>query len=147
MSNDVEGVVETSSNLGILKTEGSQLTLCSMQRSLVDSERDLARKEIITLLESLELEIILGDSFPGWVPHPHSKIVEKCEKVFKELFNKEEKIMAIHAGLECGFLGKKKPEMEMIAIGPTIKFPHSPKESVNIESVEKFWKFLVELIK
>lgn len=147
MSHDVEGVVETSSNLGILKTKGDLLTLCSMQRSLIDSERDTARDEIIVLLESLELEISLGDSFPGWVPHPHSEIVEKCKKVFKELFNKEEKIMAIHAGLECGFLGKKKPDMEMIAIGPTIKFPHSPKEKVEIASVEKFWQFLVELVK
>jgi dipeptidase D len=147
MSNEIPGVVETSSNLGILKTEKDKLTLHSMQRSLIDSERDATQSNITEIMKQSGMELSYGTSFPGWVPDSNSKILEKCRKAYRELFAKDAKIMAIHAGLECGIIGKQKPEMEMIAIGPTIKFPHSPKEKVEIASVEKFWKLILQLIK
>ena len=146
MSDEIPGVVETSSNLGIMKIEDGRFIMHSMQRSLIDRERDLAQERITVLMKDAGFDVTFGTSFPGWVPKPHSPVVGKCEEVYKNLFGKSPKIMAIHAGLECGIIGKKHPEMDMIAIGPTMKFPHSPKEKVNIESVEKFWKLMLAMI-
>ena len=146
MSGDLDGVVETSSNLGIMKTENDTFTLASMQRSLIDSERDRAQKKVADIMESLDFEISFGESFPCWTPRPETALVRKCTDVYRRILGREPRITAIHAGLECGIIGKKKPSMEMIAIGPTIKFPHSPGEKVNIESVEKFMALLKGLI-
>ena len=147
MSDDMPGVVETSSNLGIMFIKDGQLFLQSMQRSLIDKERDAIQKEIVSTMHSVGFSTTSGTSFPGWVPKPNSPIVEKTKKRYAELFGKQPKIMAIHAGLECGIIGKKRPEMDMIAIGPTMKFPHSPKEKVDIKSVEQFWNLLLAMIR
>ena len=147
MSEEIQGVVETSSNLGVMSVSEGKCLLQSMQRSLVDKERDAIQSKIISAMHSTGFATTSGTSFPGWVPKPHSPIVEKCQKVYTELFKKEPKVMAIHAGLECGIIGKKHPKMDMIAIGPTMKFPHSPKEKVDIKSVEKFWNLLIRMIK
>ena len=147
MSDDMPGVVETSSNLGIMFIRDDKLFLQSMQRSLVDAERDAIQEKIISIVHSLGFSTSSGKSFPGWVPKPDAPIVEKTKKIYTGLFGKQPKIMAIHAGLECGIIGRKRPEMDMIAIGPTMKFPHSPKEKVNIKSVEQFWDLLLAMIR
>ncbi len=146
MSDDLPDVVETSSNLGVMSISDGKIILKSMQRSLIDKERDIIQHKIISAMHSTGFNTHSGTSFPGWIPKSHSPIVEKSKKVYTALFKKIPKIMAIHAGLECGIIGKKHPQMEMISIGPTMKFPHSPKEKVNIKSVEQFWNLLLAMI-
>ena len=147
MSSDVPGVVETSSNLGVLKHSDGKLEIVSMQRSLIDSERDQAASNIAGFFEKHGFTVKTGDVFPGWLPDRESNLLRRCCKLYNLLFDEDPKVTAIHAGLECGILGRKKAGMEMIALGPNIRFPHSPKEKVNIKSVGKFWKIIRELLK
>ena len=88
-----------------------------------------------------------GGSYPGWAPNPNSEILDIMVAKYTKLFGEAPTVAAIHAGLECGLLGERYPGLDMISFGPTIKGPHSPDERVNIKSVEKFWNFLVDIIK
>ena len=89
----------------------------------------------------------MTDGYPGWTPDLNSNILKVSKEVFKELFNKEPEIKAIHAGLECGILGGKNPGMDMISFGPTIQGAHSPDERVNIETVERFYSLLKGILR
>jgi dipeptidase D len=86
------------------------------------------------------------EPYPGWKPDLDSQILKKSKQLFKEMYNKEPKVEAIHAGLECGIIGEKYPGMDMISIGPTIKYPHSPEEQVHISTVDKFHKYLLKIL-
>jgi dipeptidase D len=88
-----------------------------------------------------------SDGYPGWTPNPQSPIVDLSAKLYRELFNQEPEVLAIHAGLECGLIGHKYPEMDMISFGPTIKGAHSPVERLDIQSTQKFWDLLIEILK
>ena len=92
-------------------------------------------------------EVEFSGQYPGWKPNPDSEILTVMKEVYNKEFGKVPEIKGIHAGLECGILGAAYPNWDMISFGPTIRFPHSPDEKVNIETVEKFWKFLVETLK
>jgi dipeptidase D len=85
--------------------------------------------------------------YPGWKPNPSSPILKVMQEVYKNKYNKTPEIKAIHAGLECGLLGGVYPNWDMISFGPTIRFPHSPDEKVFIPTVQKFWDYLVEVLK
>ena len=87
-------------------------------------------------------EVKFTGGYPGWTPHPEARIVQLMSAVYKELFNEVAHVMACHAGLECGIIGRNYPGMEMISFGPTIRGAHSPDEKANIPSVQKFWKYL-----
>jgi dipeptidase D len=87
-----------------------------------------------------------GGSYPGWAPNPNSEILDMMVAKYENLFGEKPHVNAIHAGLECGLLGERYPGLDMISFGPTIKGAHSPDERVNIKSVQKFWKFLVDII-
>ncbi len=147
MSNDMEGLVETSLNLAVVKTEGHEVKALALLRSSVDSAKD----DLESTLESLFLlagaEVWFDGQYPGWKPNMQSDILKVMQKVYQQDFGKIPEIRAIHAGLECGILGSAYPNWDMISFGPTIRFPHSPDEKVNIESVEKFWNFLVATLK
>jgi dipeptidase D len=147
MSNDMEGLVETSLNLAVVKTEGHEVKALALLRSSVDSAKD----DLESTLESLFLlagaEVWFDGQYPGWKPNMQSAILQVMQKVYQQDFGKIPEIRAIHAGLECGILGSAYPNWDMISFGPTIRFPHSPDEKVNIESVEKFWNFLVATLK
>ena len=98
--------------------------------------------------QGIEANVELTGSYPGWAPNNDSKILNLMEAKYKSLFNEEPEIKACHAGLECGILGEHfNGEMDMISFGPTIRNPHSPDEKVNIASVQKFWKYLLEVLK
>ena len=147
MSNSLEGVVETSSSLGVVKTDAETISFITMQRSLVESEMFALREKIVSFMENAGFKSSFGDSFPPWEPaQGSSRILETYLHTYRDLFNVEPKIVAIHAGLECGVIGRLKPGIDMISFGPTIKFPHSPKEKVNIKSVQKFWKLLTQIL-
>ena len=91
--------------------------------------------------------MVYQDSYPGWKPNPDSQILSLMQQVYRELHGKTAGVKVVHAGLECGLLGSKYPHWDMISFGPTIRFPHSPDEKVHIQSVARFWDFLVATLK
>ncbi len=147
MSNDMPDLVETSTNLAIIVIKNGSASIKALMRSSVDSSKD-ALAEVFDALYSLANadNIEFTGEYPGWKPNPDSEILKVMTEQYKTLFGNIPKISAIHAGLECGLLGGIYTNWDMIAVGPTIKYPHSPDEKVNIESVKKFWNFLVHTI-
>ena len=145
MSDSMEGLVETSSNLAILKSDATGQTIAAacLMRSSVDSAKDELGERIKAVFELAGADVSFAGEYPGWKPDMDSLILKTMQKVYDKTFGKIPEIKAIHAGLECGIIGGKYPGMDMISFGPTIRFPHSPDEKVNIGSVEKFWDFLV----
>ena len=136
-------VVETSNNLAIIKSDGSSIILRSLMRSSVDSRKEelASMVQSVFLLAGAKVELVGG--YPGWKPNLESPILSEMTKVYENKYGKTPKVMIIHAGLECGILGTHYPKMDMISFGPTIRFPHSPDEKVNIATVQKFWDFLL----
>lgn len=144
---DIHEVVETSNNLAIIKSENGIINVMCLLRSSVDSaKQDLANMiESVFVLANANVEFTGG--YPGWKPNLSSPILKTMKEIYHNKYGKKAEIQIIHAGLECGLLGGVYPKFDMISFGPTIKFPHSPDEKVNIASVGKFWDFLVETLK
>jgi dipeptidase D len=148
MSNEMEGLVETSTNLAIVKSENGTIKIQCLLRSSVDSAKEYLENRIEAIFELAGADVILLDGrYPGWKPNPSSAILKTMKDLYTKQFGKVPGIYAIHAGLECGLLGGVYPNFDMVSCGPTIKYPHSPDEMVHIESVKKFWDFLVETLK
>jgi len=142
MSEKIDGLVETSSSLAKVIIRKGEFLTQSLQRSMIESgKHDIANalRSVYTLLGA---EVIQGGDYPGWAPNPTSGILKVLEGKYRSLFNEAPKVAACHAGLECGILGEHLPGCDMISFGPTIRNPHSPDEKVNIQSVQKFWRFL-----
>ena len=146
MSDSMKDLVETSSNLAIVKSENGKVTIMCLLRSSVDSAKEAVGERMTAIAEMTGATISLTGAYPGWKPNMESPILKTMMATYQRLFNKEPEIKAIHAGLECGLLGGVYPNWDMISFGPTIMHPHSPDEKVNIESVDRFWKFLVETL-
>lgn len=146
MSADVPGLVETSLNLARVATDGKKFELMALLRSSVDTAKDALAERLVCLAELAGGTCDLTGAYPGWKPNMESPLLKEMKEVYKKLYNKEPKVMAIHAGLECGLLGGVYPNWDMISFGPTILSPHSPVERVNIESVKKFYDFLVAVV-
>jgi dipeptidase D len=147
MSKDFEGTVETSSNLAIVKLIDGQIMTASLQRSLVDASKDELAAEMRALLEKCGARAESTGSYPGWKPNINSPILHTMKKVYEEKYGKTPKIMVIYAGLECGILGSKYPNWDMVSFGPTLVFPHSPDEALKIDTVPLFWEFMTETLK
>ncbi|MFZ4401120.1 MAG: aminoacyl-histidine dipeptidase [Bacteroidales bacterium] len=147
MSNAMEGLVETSNNLAIIEIKDGIATALCLLRSSVDSAKADLESQMESVFHLAGAEITFDGQYPGWKPNPDSPILKKMLDIYNNQFGKIPKIYAIHAGLECGLLGGVYPNWDMISFGPTIRFPHSPDEKVNIASVTKFWDFLVETLK
>ena len=148
MHPQIKGLVFTSSNLGVIKTEREKVEIKISQRSLSKYHKIAIWEKIKSLFElsDVELEIIINSDYPGWTPNFNSKILALTKNTYIELFKKEIQVKAIHAGLECGILKKIFPNMEMISIGPDIVGAHSPDERISVQSVEKIWTFLIILL-
>ncbi|RKY76939.1 cytosol nonspecific dipeptidase [candidate division KSB1 bacterium] len=146
MSDSVEGLVETSTNLASVKSENGKIFLQSLQRSSVDSAREDICAAVRCVYELAGAQVEHNGAYPGWKPNMDSPILKKMLSVYKDNFGKTPEVKAIHAGLECGLLGAVYPKTDMISFGPTIRFPHSPDEKVNIATVQKFWDFLVKTL-
>lgn len=146
-SQHINGLVETSTNLASVKFENGKIIVTTSQRSSVNS----AKRDIANMVESVfsmaGADVTHGSGYPGWTPNPKSKVLEIAIESYKKLFGKEPQVKAIHAGLECGLFLEKYPNLDMISFGPTLRGVHSPDEKLNIESVDKFWKYLVEILK
>jgi len=143
MSKDMAGLVETSLNLAIMKTDGKKFTIMALLRSSVDTAKDVLAERLVCLAELAGGSCKLTGAYPGWKPNMKSGLLKMMKQTYKKLYKKEPAVVAIHAGLECGLLGGKYPEMEMISFGPTLNSPHSPDERCNIASVKKFYDYLV----
>jgi len=142
MSPDVAGLVQTSTNLATITTKGDVVEIVTSQRSAIESSMLAAARMVATVCGLAGFEVEHTGKYPGWKPEPNSEIVRKLQEVHKKLFGEPAKLIAMHAGLECGVIGEKYPGMQMVSFGPTIVGPHSPNERVQISSVESFWNYL-----
>ncbi|MHA1932074.1 MAG: beta-Ala-His dipeptidase [Promethearchaeota archaeon] len=149
MHPQIKGLVFTSSNLAVIKTSKEKIELKISQRSLSKYFKIAIWEKTKSLFDliGLEVKIVIDSDYPGWTPNFNSKILTLTKDAYKELYEKEIEVKAIHAGLECGILKKKFPYMEMISIGPKIVGAHSPDERVSVQSVEKIWNFLIVLLR
>lgn len=147
MSDAMEGLVETSTNLSIVNTEKDNVIVKCLLRSSVNTAKTDLTTMMGSIFELAGAEVIFEGEYPGWKPNPNSSILKTMQEVYKNRFGKVPEIKAIHAGLECGLLGSGYPDWDMISFGPTIRSPHSPDERVNIASVDKFWIYLAETLK
>jgi dipeptidase D len=147
MSADIPDLVETSTNLATITTEGKKVNIVTSQRSSVASEINDIRNMVTSVFELSGAAIEFSDGYPGWKPDVHSEILGVFKSSYKNLFGKEPDIKAIHAGLECGIIKEKYPDMDMISFGPTMYGVHSPDERLEIAAVPKFWDLLVHTLK
>ncbi len=142
MSAEVEGVVETSNNLGVLSLEGGRFHLCALVRSLHDSAVAAMIDRFRALFGLIGARVKAEHGYPGWVPDSDSPLLATFIASHQSLLGREPAVKVIHAGLECGILGSKYPHLDMISFGPTIRGAHSPDERVDIDSVNEFWTLL-----
>ncbi|EGV44252.1 aminoacyl-histidine dipeptidase [Bizionia argentinensis JUB59] len=147
MSADIPGLVETSNNIARVVMKDGQIEIACLTRSSVESAKwDLAN----SLRASFELtgcEVEFEGEYPGWTPNMDSKILKVLDKLYTDMYDEKAHVAACHAGLECGILGQNYPNMDMISFGPTIKGAHSPDERAQISSAQKYWEFVLEILK
>lgn len=147
MSASMEGLVETSNNLAIVNVGKGKFEAYNLTRSSVDTAKMATAWKIAAVFQLAGAEVALSGEYPGWKPDMKSPILKTMQDVYNKMYDKIPEIKAIHAGLECGILGRNYPGLDMISFGPTIRFPHSPDEKVNIATVQKFYDFLVGTLK
>ena len=147
MSHEIQGLVETSTNLASVKMkDGCKIVITTSQRSSTDSKKTDIVNKVTSIFGLAGAEVVSSEGYPGWKPNPDSTILKLSKTIYEKLFGEQPKVIAIHAGLECGLFFEKNPGLDMISCGPTILGAHSPDERIEIETVEKWWKFLVELL-
>ncbi|MFT6208953.1 MAG: dipeptidase D [Colwellia sp.] len=147
MSDDIEGIVETSLNLGVVRCKGHKFVAMSLIRSLHDDGRLMAESMVNSVFTLAGAKVEFSGAYPGWKPDTSSSIMKTVSDTYQALFNKVPEIMVIHAGLECGLFKTAYPNWDMVSFGPTIKFPHSPDEKVNVAAVALYWQLLVAVLK
>lgn len=148
MIDSMPDTVETSNNLAVVQSQNGKIVVNTLLRSSVETAKEALAQSIQAVFELASADRILFDgAYPGWKPNPDSSILKEMQEIYNQMYGKKPSVMAIHAGLECGILGSKYPNWDMISFGPTICSPHSPDERVNIESVGRFWEFLKATLK
>ena len=147
MSSDIPGLVETSTNVAVITTDAKSVTLGTSQRSSVASEIVEIKETVKTIFTLGGASVKMGDGYPGWKPNLDSAILKNAQATYQQLYGKKPEIKAIHAGLECGIIGEKFPGMDMISFGPTMEGVHSPDEKLHIDTVPKFWNFLMSILR
>jgi len=147
MSPSITNLVETSNNIARIVAKDGEIHVACLTRSSSESSKNDLTNALTSCFELADFKVELSGSYPGWQPNVDSEILKVLTNVYENLFKEKAKVEACHAGLECGILGQNYPLMDMISFGPTIKGAHSPDERVSITSVQKFWKFLLEILK
>jgi len=142
MSPDIPGLTQNSTNLATVRTNNNLIEIVTSQRSAIDSSKWAAARMVATVFRLAGFEVEHTGNYPGWKPSPKSEIVLKMQTVHEQVFGRPANLIAMHAGLECGVIGEKYPDMQMASFGPTIVDPHSPHERVQISTVASFWKYL-----
>ncbi|WP_413285014.1 aminoacyl-histidine dipeptidase [Vibrio sp. MA40-2] len=146
MSDDVEGVVETSINVGVINTKKNKITILCLVRSLIDTGRTQVEGVLTSIAKLAGAKVEFSGAYPGWKPDPDSEIMAIFRDTYEGIYGKKPNIMVIHAGLECGLFKEPYPKMDMLSFGPTIKFPHSPDEKVKIDTVALYWEQMVAIL-
>lgn len=147
MSQDIPGFVETSTNLASVKKVDEKIIITTSQRSSVESRKDAIVDKVSTAFWMIGADVVSGDGYPGWNPNPDSEVLRVLVDSYKNLFNKDPQVLAIHAGLECGLFSEKYPGLDMVSIGPTLRGVHSPDEKLEIKTVQMCWDLLVEFFR
>ena len=142
MSDQMPGMVETSNNTAIVRTENGKFVIKTLMRSSVDSAKEALMEKMRAVIELAGGTVEFTGGYSGWAPNAESPVLHTMKSVYEKLYGKTPAVLAIHAGLECGIIGGKYPGLDMVSCGPTIMSPHSPDERLHIPSVEKCWNFL-----
>ena len=146
-SSEIPGLVKTSTNLASIKTLENSIVICTSQRSDDIDKLHNTASMIDKTANKHHALVTHSNEYPGWKPNFESPLVKKADSIYKQLFKKAPKIKVIHAGLDCGLFLQKFPNLDMISIGPNLEGVHSPDERVSVSSVEKTWRYLIELLK
>jgi len=147
MSAEIPGLVETSTNVAVITTGSRSIQIVTSQRSSVASEIDEICHSVSSIFELSGAAVKAGDGYPAWTPNMDSPVLKLARETYRSLFGKDPEVKAIHAGLECGIIGEKMPGTDMVSLGPTLEMVHSPEERIHVESVERYWKFLLAILK
>jgi dipeptidase D len=147
MSSDIPGLVETSTNVAVVATDKKAISMVTSQRSSVASEIKEIAQTVHAVFELGGAEVKTSDGYPGWKPDLESPILKVAKDTYQALYGKTPEVKAVHAGLECGIIGEKYPGMDMVSFGPTMSGVHSPDEKLDIPSVQKFYDFLLAILK
>ncbi len=147
MSKKLPDLVQTSVNLAVIHREGDEIVVCTSQRSSLEGQKNYAQKMVASTFRLAGARVEMNEGYPGWEPNFESEILRHATKVYEQLFSKRPEIKAIHAGLECGLFLEKYPDLDMISIGPTLLDVHTPRECIDVDSLDKFWAFLTEILK
>ncbi len=147
MSADIPGLVETSTNVAVVKTIKDTIRIATSQRSSVASEIGEISQSVLFVFELGGATVGHTDAYPGWKPNMESPILGIAKSAYRALYGKDPEVKAIHAGLECGIIGERIPGMDMVSFGPTLEGVHSPDEKIYIDTVDRFWSFLLEILK
>ena len=143
---EVPSIVETSSNLAIVEIGEGKAKFLILIRSSRDSMRECCAETLESAFSMAGMKVELSGDYPAWQPNPHSEIVELMKDIYRELFNAENRVQVIHAGLECGVIGALRPNMDLVSFGPTLRSPHTPNERCYIPSVGKYWDFVKTIL-
>lgn len=146
MSPDVEGLTQTSTNMARIVIKEGKVNIDNLTRSSIESEKFELAETLKSAFKLVGYKVIFEGSYPGWQPDVSAAINTSMKEVYKKNFGAEPHITACHAGLECGLIKEKYPDVDMISFGPNIRNPHSPDERVQISSVQKFWKLLIDTL-
>ena len=147
MSPEIPDLVEASNNIAKVTVKDGTMKIECLTRSSVEESKKEVQELLRVNFEKKGFEVSFSGSYPGWSPNGNSPILKVLKQVYSDLFSEEPKVVACHAGLECGIIGSHYPGMDMISFGPTIKGAHSPDERASITSVKRFWSFLLEILK
>jgi len=147
MSAEISGLVETSTNVAVIKTSRDSIKIATSQRSSVASEIAEIAETVASIFELSGASVEGSDAYPGWKPNMDSQILKLAKSAYRSLYGKDPEVKAIHAGLECGIIGERIPGMDMVSFGPTLQGAHSPDEKLYVATVERFWNFLLEILK
>ena len=146
-SQDIPNFVETSTNLASIKIANNAITICTSQRSSVESAKQNIVNMVASVFNLAGFEYKHSNGYPGWKPNPQSKILKITTEQFKKQFGYEPIVRAIHAGLECGLFSEKFENIDMVSYGPTLRNVHSPDEKLLIPTVERFWNLTLNILK
>lgn len=147
MSQDLDWLVETSSNLASVRTEAGKIVVTTSQRSSIGSARENISAIVRAAFELGGARAVTNEGYPGWKMNPDSQLLRVTKESYVRLFGKEPQILAIHAGLECGLFSEKYPKLDMVSMGPTLRGVHSPDERLLIPTVQMVWNHLLDILK
>ncbi|WP_347374434.1 aminoacyl-histidine dipeptidase [Aequorivita sp. Q41] len=147
MSPDIADLVETSNNIAKVSVANGNIKVECLTRSSVETSKDSLANALTSVFNLAGYKVKLAGDYPGWAPNMDSPILKVLDNLYQKMNGEKANVAACHAGLECGILGQNYPEMDMISFGPTIKGAHSPDERASISSAQKYWKFVLEILK